>query len=685
MTTINIDKTRNANYSKYIEDKQKDDYTNFYNKEEYKISLINIDSIFRNRNPKNIFSSNVSYLPVNPLTFTEDSQEILINYPNHNLSLNDRIIIQNVEGESFIISANLFLFQNFEYLIIKTNHNINPKYNNLVNKLKLEISIVDETTMDNLKLYGNIPINSILGINNIELPSVVLFESSTTDIILEYFNKNTFEELDEICLLIKLPFPYFSSENQILEITDFFKLTFYDINGIPVNGINSDFPINYQRLQGFQQVSSIVDSNHFYIQTNYIAISNGSGGGNKIQIMKILQSEAGYPDANNYNVRLKKTFNNVIRIELISSEMPYIDYLVKSSGIYKNNKLYWKHLDDGNHVYSIEIPEGNYDGESLINILSERMNSLERISSTLDNKILNLFTIDYNKYTQEIKFSAFKTENVPNSLRIDLVEINNLTYYRLTIFQPNNLVQVGDLITISNAEKMGIVNTSYINKEHTVYEINKINNSYTILLATTIQIPLTSGLDTTLTDNGGGNIILKTAARVSFLFNYSDTIGNLLGFKNPGQINSITPYNSIISNFNPYSNDTNLNSVGIVNNNSRLLNFTGSYNYYLLYINDYELIQNNSNQQPAFAKILLSGNPGDILYNTFVNFPLEFDIPISSLNELSIKITYPDGTLPDFRNIEHSFTLRITELISYSKNTGLNSRKTNFIETLKNF
>jgi hypothetical protein len=59
----------------------------------------------------------------------------------------------------------------------------------------------------------------------------------------------------------------------------------------------------------------------------------------------------------------------------------------------------------------------------------------------------------------------------------------------------------------------------------------------------------------------------------------------------------------------------------------------------------------------------MSGNPGDIIFNSFINYPLEFDFPLPYLNELDIYFTYPDGTLVDFRNIDHSFTLRIVEKI----------------------
>ena len=37
------------------------------------------------------------------------------------------------------------------------------------------------------------------------------------------------------------------------------------------------------------------------------------------------------------------------------------------------NKLYWQRLDTGNHVYSIEIPTGNYTINDLINILNNKI------------------------------------------------------------------------------------------------------------------------------------------------------------------------------------------------------------------------------------------------------------------------------------------------------------------------
>jgi hypothetical protein len=681
---INLDNENNIKNKKLYEDKQSEEYENFYKKEQLKVSLINIDSMFRNKSPKNIYTSSINYLPKDPLTFTLDSQIIEINYPNNEFNENDKIIIQNVEGKNYILSREIYLFQNYSYCFIKINHDYTINYKNLLNKIQIEISVFNSEMLNTKQFYGNIPINSLIGIFDINLPSIVNETNEIPQSILTYLESSTVQNLDSSYILIKLPFNYLSYDNLNVqyEVTDFFKISFNDLYGLPINGINADYPINYQKLQGYHEVVSIINKDIFTINTGYKALKNGIGGGNKIQIMKIITIEEGYPDANNYIIKLKENFNNVVRIELVSTEFPFIDYLIKNSAPNKNNKIYWKHLDDGNYIYSTEIPEGNYDGQNLILLLMKNMNAIERITSTIKKKIFNDFLITYNSFTQEVTFSAFKTENIPNSLKVDIVTIDSIQYFRLIVNHPNNLVEINDLVTISNASAIGIVTSTLINKTHTVFEIN--NNNYSILLGTINQI-LTNNNDLTqtLTDTGGASINIKTKARISLLFNYKDTIGSVIGFKNVGQPNAITDYKNTISNFDSYVNDTKLNTVGNIVETPLLLNFTGNNNYYLLYLNDYELVNNSYNQSPAFAKILLSGTIGDILYNTFINFPIEFDFPISTLNEIKIKITYGDGSLPDFRNIDHSFTLKIVELVNFPKYTGINSKKTNFISTLK--
>ena len=109
---INLDNENKIKDKKLFEDKKAEEYDNFYKKEQLKVSLINIDSMFRNKSPKNIYTSSINYLPKDPLTFTENSSIIEIKYPNHGFNENDRIIIQNVEEKSYVLSGGIYLFQN---------------------------------------------------------------------------------------------------------------------------------------------------------------------------------------------------------------------------------------------------------------------------------------------------------------------------------------------------------------------------------------------------------------------------------------------------------------------------------------------------------------------------------------------------------------------------------------------
>jgi hypothetical protein len=394
--------------------------------------------------------------------------------------------------------------------------------------------------------------------------------------------------------------------------------------------------------------------------------------------MLITNSYNGFPNANNYTLTLKHSFNNVVRIELISTEFPYIDFLIKNN----SNNLYWQNYNDGNYTYQASIPEGNYDSTNLISKINSVLNSIETIGSTKEDPIYNIINVELNSYTQEITFSAFTKNKLPNSLYCSLVTINNITYVQLTVYHPGNIIEIGDNIIISGATKIGtIIDAIFINKTLTVYEVNISDQTYSSLLSPLNQI--TNLTEISITGNGGPGVVIQTKTKIRFLFNRNDTIGTILGFKNVGSNNAITPFTSVVSNFNDYVQSTNLNEVGNINTSKSILNLSGSNYYILMYLNDFECIINTSNQPICFAKILMSGNPGDVLFNTFINYPLEFDFPLPTLNELTIKLTYPDGSLVDFRNIDHSFTLRIVERIAMPYDTIKNSKDSSFYHETK--
>ena len=676
---LDLDKEFNEKKKIYEKELTEQKIKNFNTNIEYKTKLLNIDSKFRNKIPKNIYSTLNIKLQQDPIFTIKNSNIIRINYPNHNLNINNKIILQNVIGNFKTQNNCIYFLNKYNYAFINfKNHNIKSDYLSYVNNYQINIDIIND--INKITLYNNIPINAIIGIHNVYLPSLINEENLIPLEILSILNVSTIENLDNDYLLIKLPHNSIISGINYYIIPDVVRIKILSIGGIPLEYINSDFPINYERFQGYLNIINI-DLNNIYLETSKIAAQNEQSGGNNIQIMSIINTIPGYSNASTYSISLKKNFNNIVRIELISTEFPYIDFLIRKT-INKNNKLYWKHYDDGDFIYQVEINEGNYDSTSLVSNISLNINSIERIQSTKEKPVYNIFNISLDTFTQEIKFEAFKNNKLPNSITATISLINNIKYILLIFNHPDNLVEVNDTIIVSGSIKIGnIIDASLINNTHIIYDIDTIAQTYTVLLAPLNELTNLTTID--LVGNGGPSTVIKTHAKVSFLFNYPDTIGTVLGFKNVGEKNAITPYKTIISNFDNYIQYTNLNQVGDIDNSIRLLNLTGNNYYILMYLNNFETILNNSNNPAAFAKILMSGNPGDILFNTFINYPLEFDFPIPYLNELNIYFTYPDGSLVDFRNIDHSFTLRIVEKINSPTNTGLNSQDISIIDTLK--
>jgi len=204
-----------------------------------------------------------------------------------------------------------------------------------------------------------------------------------------------------------------------------------------------------------------------------------------------------------------------------------------------------------------------------------------------------------------------------------------------------------------------------------------VSDTFTVIINTDTNV---SELNTRGT--GGSFTKIKIPIISRFLFNYNDTIGELLGFKYVGESTSITNFNHRISNFDLYEEETPYDEVGNINTSNSLINFTGNYFYIFMYLNDLEGVVSNSNAQNPFAKILLAGYNGDIMFNTFVSSPLEFDVPISLINDFKVTFRYADNTLVDFKNLNHSFTLRVTEKILRPVRTNIVSNRVTYQDSL---
>lgn len=676
--SLNLEELHKNKLDEIEREKVYEEIENYSNNYELKVSLVNIDSQFRNVTPRNVLVSQSLVLTKNPIYTTEDSLEIKVYSQNHHFKIGDNIILQNVINNSLILNNPIYMVSNFEYILLKIeNHNINTI--NTPNSLDFKINITSyDELSSNDRMMGNIPINSILGVHQVYIYDNIDIQGYLKESILENLNI-TLDTLKANYLFIKLPFAY-SKVNQSISVnfTDFynikkiFKIDYLNIGGIPLAYFNANYPINYHQYQYAHGITK-VETNFFFFNASIKANFTEQSGGEKIYACKVLKSIEGYPNSNEYTIDLKKSFTDVVRLELVTTEIPFIEFNVKKTIDLSNSKLYWKYLEDGDYIYSIELDEGYYGPDSLAEAITKKMNLVLRIGSTIKDKIYNSFDLEINENSQEVTFLSYKFELLPHSLKVEKAEI--LTdALKLVIKHPNNFVEVGNKITISDAIQVGDIPSTILNQEHEIFEVNPATNTYSVIIPMDVTIEEFNTVGT-----GGPNVKVRIPAKTSFLFNKADTIGELLGFKNVGQVNAITPFSHTTSNFSSYIEPTVYDEVGNVNINNNLLNLTGNFYYLLLFLNDFEGIITNTNKENAFSKILMSGNPGDIMFNTFVNSPLEFDIPVSAINQFQVKFTYPDGIKPNFRNYNHSFTLRITERITKPNRTGIISKKDNYL------
>jgi len=640
-------------------------------------SLINIDSSFRELYPKHIYGSTAQKLSNNPITFVKDSDIITIKHNNHNFIKNDNIIIQNVIGDTYILNESMFLLNDVKYAVIILDNNIDINYKKYNTELYINIELIYNQDVPNF--IDNIPFNSILGIKKCYIYDDLNFNNlSLLKLCKDKLNIDNITDIDNIKIInksmifIDVFIPYLNTMNYYYTIDKVVKISYFHINGIKIGYINANYPINNFNYQSSQLITNIIDNNYYQIKINNKSYNDNIGGGNNIIVNKIDNSIEGYPNSDNYVINLKKTFNNVTKIELISMEIPFTDILIKKN---INDKLYWKNIEDSNYIYSIQLDEGFYVIDTLINELKNKINNTQRKGYINNNKIYNIFDISINKISHIITFKSYNKTNLPNSLSIRIDNINNEEYYILNVNHPYNILNIDDYVTIYDSSDLSInntdntnitdqlsINSTYINKEHQIFNINITNQTYDILLGKT------NNINTQLSKNilsGGKNIYIQFKTRISLLFDKSDTIGDILGFRNIGTALSITDFKYEITNKDQFIESNNVDTVGNdISYFNGFINLTGKYNYILMYLNDIEYIYNNNNISSSFTKILLNGNPGEILFNSFIEHPVDLyskSFPINTLTELRVYFLYPDGNRVEFRNINHSFTLKISE------------------------
>jgi hypothetical protein len=583
-----------------------------------KHTYLNINSIDRNTESSNVIDSIIYYLPNNPLKITRDSNEILIHIPNHTLSIDDKIIIENVVSTTVTQTFTLTFIENTLYFTAEKNtpgfdliKYIISTYNR---DLYISISgVVGEDSitkeLNGLYLFNFIPINLINKKHN------VLFSTTINN------------RLNTIFINIDIP-----PTNNTLSGTKNLTITLLNIGGIPINLINANYPLTDDRLQGFQDILA-VSKDYVSIRVNYTATNSIISGGNNIVVSHIINQLSSFPTPDYYELILKKNFRRVAELKVISSEIPFTTKNVTKN----NNTFYWKNVTDGSYVNSVIIPDGLYTSTSLLELLVSLTNKV--VVNNSSNKY-HYFTFTITNLTYTLFTNVVTTLYQPLATDAVISTSEALTKYMYINFDYHNL-RDGDTIVIKNALSFNGIPSEVINSTYTVIVVNQ--NQIKVTLPNYNQDP-----NTVQINNSGGNtvqIIIPINCRlIASDFNILNTIGLK---ESINYATSFKSYKPILTCLFPHIE---LRCI-LPNVNNENYNFIDS--------------------EPILTKIRMKGNIGEFIYDKHSNMSLIFNPPINDLSTITFQFVYPDGSTVDFNNVEHSFTLQITELFDVHLDTAI--------------
>lgn len=613
--------------------------------DKYQILRLNVDSAKRTIIPKNILSNKKLSIPNNPLTFKENSDLIQLKCLNHNLTTSDKIILSNISGDLIIDDTNITFYNNSQIVKIELVNQQHSIFSNDLDNDDIFINISNiKAAVLTSKFINNIPINLLNKTHK------VLLKKSDQDVI----------DINRKYFYIQLPISTELTTSSFTYKNSLSRIEFNSIGNINTNLLNANYPLTYDNLQGYHNIWEVIDSDTIKIKIKNSSSRNITDkGGNNIIGIPIENYIEGYPNPNNYRVNLGYNINNISFIKLIHTQIPNSERLIKDFPPEKqNNKLYWQMAEDGDIEYSLEIPAGNYTAEELVTEITSKWNvttrTLKNTSTETNQSNLNRLSMTINTTNDIVTFNSFNIFTLNRAITKSNSEFAD-GLIRIIINHPNHDLEVGDTILLEGVLSTDNIPRSVLNVEHVIESIVDVNNYV-------IKLP-SHNANTSDTTNGGTSIFILTPSKFKLLFDKSDTLGNILGFRNVGNKNSITKYGTSISNNIPYDLDFYVNEVGLQNyNDNNTLVKPGQLqlinNDYILMLCD--AIDDNikiNNISGCLSKLYFSST--GINYDNFVQINYNLKKEKKNVSTLDFKFCYPNGVLYDFNNNEHSFILEL--------------------------
>lgn len=634
------------------------------------------------------------------------------------------------------------------------NFNLRYQEKNKTYRDVVRIVVPEQTKITNTSFVGNISLNLLNGYHRMFLTSAdVERDLGIYDPETSISNDNL--AIDKFYISLNKPYTKrdFSFTNPLL--TGALLVTVYEepisditikylhYGGVPIKNINAEFPIGFKSVEGFKYVRDIVENSYIVVELDRVGLLDNKFGGDCIYLGLIENITNGYPNPNSYVVNLEKVYTNVVLIRMVNSIFPVTQKVLMDglSGGRRNNRFYWQNLDDGDTIYQIELEAGNYSTiefktlfENTVKNIPRNINVANNINSfDLDFGIqMNCITIDINENSDKVIFKSFNVFNPSDEIYLEkdkLSEINQLCgsvmmntnelpeqnlvdeediYYqyptgdffknfpnmnidcdayriKIKFDNTNNILKVGDMIVIENSLNFEDIPEKYLNGSHIVTRVDE--NSFDILIS---NVNLDNTLDMTI--KGGFEIVLYTPNLFRIRFDFQDTFGTELGFRDVGQETSITNYLHVIDNDILYENEDQSSVLQTITGRKIDLQTSTTFNirntlqltgppYILITCKEIPKCKNFGTIKDYFYKIYLkkqstndnvTRNVDRNAYDTYVNAPIFFNDPIN-LNSLSLDFYAPDGSYYDFNGADHSFVLEIVTFNEIPEGTSIES------------
>ena len=248
-----------------------------------------IDSMHRHIESRNIIDGDNYYLDIDPLQInaSDSDCEVIVSHPNHSYEINDNIILQGVKSDSVLLDNGITFIGNSSYARINhSNHGIDFSTEN-----DMYIFIGNFAGISNGNTtFNNIPNNEIN-----TLHKIYSVKNSTEIYSGDYYYINMGSIISN-----------FSSTYNLTAI----KITFKDINGIELNYLNANYPLDVGHRQGYHTLIDVTDDTYTFTINTSSNISLFNVGGDRIYTAKVSGFIQGYPHNNHYKIPLRKTFQN---------------------------------------------------------------------------------------------------------------------------------------------------------------------------------------------------------------------------------------------------------------------------------------------------------------------------------------------------------------------------------------